>query len=754
MSTRTQRLRERTLESVHKQARIVMPDWDVSDLPLSLPERKASAIAIILERMPLYIGEEELIVGTRTVYGYPGEDSDDKSFFDYNALPHYVNEKDREYFELDQEAVSQAHYAPDFGILLKKGIGGIIREAQERLENEQKDEAIKFYKSVVIAYRGFSRMVKRYADFARVQAEKCEDATRKAELENIAEICQNISIRPAGNFAEACQLFWFGYLASLIENFQFINFGRIDQILYEYYDARHHVEEQQLLECLLLKMYDQADLVLLDKNLMGKYSAQHNITIGGLRRDGADGCNEVTRMILSALKKTRLPEPLVSVRTHKNAPDWLFRGAAELTVGGLNCMAYYNDDRYVASMVKAGVPAEDARDYGFGLCQDVLIPGRGDHYCSGGVNLTIVLLDVIEKHTDARSFEELRELFKQAVAAEIEKNIGRYNAWEEAVRAFQNGDDALFFEGMREGRFDPDTPAQGMDVAQAARNEAADRKEEKYIQSLMSPLPITSALYHGCMEKGTDITRCGCERADKGFMVLSPVIAVNSLAAVKKVVFEERRATLAEVAAACAADYEGKEELRQWLWNAPKWCNDDDYVDDEARKILEFACREILKYRTPGGGRHLAGIHQPHPVFAGRLIPATPEGRKAGTPIPVTLSPENGTLKYGPTAALKSAAKIDSELYQWNNCVMLQYVGSTLEGESGAETFTDLLKSYFRIGGVQHQPNVVNVSDLRAAQKTPEKYKDLIIRMWGVSAHFVNLPLDVQEEFISRYEGL
>ena len=165
-------------------------------------------------------------------------------------------------------------------------------------------------------------------------------------------------------------------------------------------------------------------------------------------------------------------------------------------------------------------------------------------------------------------------------------------------------------------------------------------------------------------------------------MVLSPVIAVNSLAAVKRLYSRSASATLAEVAAACAADYEGKEELRQWLWNAPKWCNDDDYVDDEARKILEFACREILKYRTPGGGRHLAGIHQPHPVFAGRLIPATPEGRKAGTPIPVTLSPENGTLKYGPTAALKSAAKIDSELYQWNNCVMLQYVGSTLEGES------------------------------------------------------------------------
>ena len=141
-------------------------------------------------------------------------------------------------------------------------------------------------------------------------------------------------------------------------------------------------------------------------------------------------------------------------------------------------------------------------------------------------------------------------------------------------------------------------------------------------------------------------------------------------------------------------------------------------------------------------------------MFAGRLIPATPEGRKAGTPIPVSLSPENGTLKHGPTAALKSAAKIDNMLYQWNNCVMLQYVGSTLEGERGVETFVDLLKSYFSMGGVQHQPNVVNVADLRAAQKTPEKYKDLIIRMWGVSAHFIDLPLDVQEEFIARYEGI
>lgn len=742
------------LESRHKQARIAMPDWDVSNLPLSLPERKAKAIAMIMEKMPLYIGEEELIVGTRTIYGYPGEDSDDKSLFDYKALPHYVSDEDRAYFGMDQEAVSQAHYAPDFGILLKKGIGEIVQEAKERLKEEQNEQSIGFYQSVIIAYTGLSHLVSRYADFAREKAGNCRDARRKVELEKIAGVCQNISSKPAGDFAEACQLFWFGYLASLIENFQFINFGRIDQILYEYYDAALHQQEQQLVECLLLKMYDQADLILLDKNLMGKYSAQHNITIGGLKRDGTDGCNEVTHMILTGLKRTRLPEPLVSIRTHKHAPDWLFREAAELTVSGMNCMAYYSDERYIASMEGVGIPPEDARDYGFGLCQDVLIPGRGDHYCSGGVNLTMVLLQVIRQHPDASSYDQLKEWLKKAIADEVQKNIQKYNAWEEAVRAFQRGDDTLFFEGISQGRFDPDAPAQGMDVAQAARNEAEEETGEKYIQSLMSPLPITSALYHGCMENGADISRCGCCRADKGFMILSPVVAINSLVALKKVVFEDGRATLAEVVAACDADYQGREELRQWLWNAPKWGNDEDYVDGEAKEILEFACREILKYRTPGGGRHLAGIHQPHPVFAGRLIPATPEGRKAGTPIPVSLSPENGTLKHGPTAALKSASKIDSMLYQWNNCVMLQYVGSTLEGERGVETFVDLLKSYFSMGGVQHQPNVVNVADLRAAQKTPEKYKDLIIRMWGVSAHFIDLPLDVQEEFIARYEGI
>ncbi|MEG2087855.1 MAG: glycine radical domain-containing protein, partial [Angelakisella sp.] len=183
----------------------------------------------------------------------------------------------------------------------------------------------------------------------------------------------------------------------------------------------------------------------------------------------------------------------------------------------------------------------------------------------------------------------------------------------------------------------------------------------------------------------------------------------------------------------------------------PKWGNDDDYVDGIAKDILEFGLNEILKYRTVSGGRHLAGIHQPHPVLRGSELMATPEGRKAGMPVAVTLTPENGTMRNGPTAALKSSIKIDYRLVQWNFCVMVNYFASTFHGNDGAAVFEQLLTGYFNAGGLQHQPNVLDAAELKAAQLEPEKYKDLIVRLWGVSAHFVDLPRELQDEILARF---
>lgn len=752
---RTAFLKQQMRSAAHKIARISIPeDWDVSTLELSLYERKAAAIATICDRMPLYIGTQELIVGSRTVYGVAGDDSGDKSYFDYQAMPRYVNQADRDFFGFDMEHITQAHYAPDFSIILQSGLGKLIETARSHARRRDIPEVRReFYRGEILALEGLSRLIGCYAAYA-LELSQGARGDEQRELMQIYRVCTRIAVAAPQDYYEACQLFWFAYLGCIIENFQFVNYGRIDQVLAPFAGSLDADMEQQLTECLLLKMFDMYDIKLLDRTLMGVYAAQHNITIGGVTRDGADGANAVTKMILTGLGKTRMPEPLVSVRISSRNPAWLHEMAAKLSVSGLNCINFYNDDLYVETLRRADLPIEDARDYGFGLCQDVLIPGRGDHYCSGGINLIFVLLDVLRENRSAPSYAVLKEAYLRRIREEIQRNIAHYNRWESAVLAFNDGDPHPFIDGYKNGDFDVFAPAQGMDSAQAARNKNEAARPEIYVNSLMSPLPITSALYHGCMDSGVDIARCGCANGDKGVMVLTPVLAANSMAAIKKVVYTDKYATLEEVIDACESNFEGCEELRQRLWNAPKWGNDDDFVDREAVDIFSCALKEINRHVTPKGGRHLGGLHQPHPVFAGRNIPATPNGRLAGMPISVTISPENGTLHYGPTAAMRSVAKIDPYDVKWNNCLMLQYFASAFRGDEGADKLWRLLNAFFSMGGMQHQPNVVDVEKLKRAQREPEKYRDLIIRMWGVSAYFVDLPRDVQDEFIARYDGL
>ncbi len=751
---RLEDLRQSMLKTEHGAAREVIPaEWETRDLPYSLAERKALGIKMLLDNMPLYIGERELVVGTRTLYGRTEETGQGTSCFDYIAMPSYVSKRDVAYFGFNHERVSKAHYTPDYGIVLELGIDGLIERVETARIAFTTPDQTEFANSLVIAYAGLKCLIRRYARYAGQLAQSAGGA-RAAELLEIERICGRIASEPPRNLREACQLYWFLYLAAIIENLQFVNYGRIDQLLMPFVAGETDDELTELMGCLLLKMYDQLDLVLVDKNLMGRYSAQHNITIGGVARDGRNGCNRITRAVLAALNVTRLPEPLVSIRVHEGSPDWFLRMAAGLTVSGMNCMAYYNDALVIRSLHRAGIAIEDARDYAFGLCQDILIPGRGDHYCSGGVNLTFLLLDTLKALKDEPDvdYPSFLKAYHERILGEIDRNIKAWNEWEAAVLEYNRGNRQPFFQAVQAGRILPDEPARGLNAAQAARNES-DTRGELYIQTLMSPLPFTSSMYHGCVEMGTDITRCGCVNKDKGMMILGAVVAFNSLAALKKVVFEEKRYTLAQVQQALDANFQGYEVMRQRLWNAPKWCNDDDFVDQDAVELIRIATQRINRYMTPGGGHHLAGVHQPHPVFAGRAIPATPEGRLAGTPIPITISPENGTLNDGPAAAMRSCAKVNSDWIQWNSCMMLQYYSSVFSDEDGVDKFIRMLLAYYKLGGVQHQPNVVDLAKLKDAQVHPEQYRDLIIRMWGVSAHFVDLPRDVQDEFMARLEA-
>lgn len=728
---RTAFLREQTITNKNKVARTMMPDnWSTAHLDCGLCERKALGLKMILEKMPLYIGEKELIVGTRTLYGAVEKDKDKCTISDYNiyTYPEYINKEDIAYFGYNGAYENKGHFTPDFSIILNKGISKIIEEAVNMLGSKDLHERqIDFLKGVIAAYEGLSILINRYSQYAMTLSEQVSSPERRKELLKIANVCRNIAEDKASNFYEAIQLFWFAHLTTMIESFRWVNFGRLDTMLYPFLGAMPYEEAQQLIECLMLKMFDQTDI---NGTYLNKEESQLNITIGGVGAHGEDAVNPVTYMVLDGLEQTRLAEPLLAIRIHSNNPPALLERASELSIQGLNVIAYYNDDLFIDSMTRAGILAKLARQYAFDLCQDVTIPGKSDFFYSGSISLIGLLMAYLKDVEDSISFEGFMRGYKEHIAQQIKEKIHLFNETHKAMLAFGEGNHTYYFQKLKQG-----------DIVTHLSH-----------SSLMHPLPFISALYEGLVENAWDLIYRNLSIKDVGFFIGGSVEAINALAAIKKFVFDKKAYKLSYIYQACEADYNtiDFEVLRQQLWHAPKWGNDDNEVDLIGKEILEYACHEVLTYRTVTGGRHLSGIHQPHPVTEGHHLMATPEGRKNKQPVAVTLTPESGTIRNGPLAALQSAAKIDYTYCQWNFCMMLNYYGSTFEGNDGATLFTNMIKTYFQLGGLQHQPNILCLEELKQAQLQPEAYKDLIVRLWGVSAHFVDLTKELQDEIMSR----
>lgn len=728
--TRVEFLREQTLSGKNKCKRAPLPKMSVADAPFCLFERKALALKAIFDTMPIFIGPRELIVGTRTYFKpNPGnEDGHDNFAYSLAAAVPYVNEKDVARFGRDQSYVNKTHTTPDFSIILEKGIGGILDDIYERkCDPTLNDVKIESLAAMSIAYSGLSNLIRRYADEALSMAESSEGDERD-ELIEISRICKKISTDKPESFREAVQLLWFAHLGTIIESFEFVNYGRLDVILGKYLGDTPRDTALEIIECLLLKMYDQADILC---TYLKKYAAQLVITLGGVLPNGENAVNEVTMLFLDAIDVTRLPEPEFNLRiSSKNPPEFLDR-AAKLTVSGCNFVSYYNDDLFVESLNLAGIPIEYARSYGFDLCQDVNIPGVGDFFVCSMISIVHHLIEVLKRKRDYESFDDLLEYLKTTVANVIRSGVDRYNAAESLVDMYANGKTEEYFALIKnEGR-------------------APDRANN----SPMAPLPLLSGMYHGCIENALDFVFRPFPLKDIGIFFSTTTETVNSLSAIKNVVFDKKAFTLDQVFAACESNFECENGkiIQSMLWNSPKWGNDDDYVDLIAKDLLEFCLRECKKYKTFLGGQVLGGIHTPHPVPTGAGIMATPDGRRAKAPVAVSMTPHSATAKCGPTATLRSASKIDPMLVQWNYCVMVNYFSSVFNGNDGEETFKSLLKGYFKAGGMQHQPNVTNVEDLKKAQLEPEKYKDIIVRLWGVSAHFVDLPRELQDEMIARF---
>ncbi len=686
---RIERLKGAMSRAAHVRHRIELPAaWNTCDMPVSMPERKAHGLQRILENMPIAIEEDELLVGTRTVYEV-GNDGG----WTHNSFPVILTEQERKQKHTGPRA---SHNVGGYRKVLDLGFGGVRSQALDRLASESDQRKRAFLASVGVAFDAATAFVMRYALLAEEMAGNGHDQRRK-ELERIAEVCRHIATEPPRDLYEALQLCWFTHLIFMIENMCLMSLGRLDQYLEPYWSTCSPAEAQELLACFFIKLNDQTDV------WCGEGHTSNNIMLAGIRPDGSDGTNKVTYACLDALDALRMPEPLIAVRLHRNSPEKLVQRTCALNASGLGQISFYNDDTFIPALERGGIPAESARDYALDACQDVLIDGCSTLFCPSSYtfhSLTNICNDAVKASRDCESFDALMQEFK--------------------VR---------FKDRNREFR----------------ELHAAHRSIPTVI-----PMPFTSGTLSDCIEMGKDLGQGGARFSDRGVYINSPVNAINSMAAIKKVVFEDKVATLSDIIDALDTDYQGHESLRQRLLAAPKWGNDDDEVDLIAKEMLESVCYEVQAHETEDGVRYLSGIHQAHHVTGGAGIGATADGRRAGEPLPVTLSPVNGTDKGGPTAIMRSMTKLDPMIFQWNCALGLDFNPAGLRSPEGNARYASLVKTYLSLGGPQLQCNFVDVDTLRAAQREPGQYSGLVVRIWGFCARFIDLSPAYQDELIER----
>jgi pyruvate-formate lyase len=693
-TTRVERLRSRMNEDAHGVHRVVPPKkWSVTDKTCSLAERRAHALYMACEQMPIAIEPDELIVGLRTLV--LKKNSNSSPLPTYNKRPKlWPWGRDSKFRPLSGRSVS--HNIPGFNKIIQNGMGALADEAGENLRNNSDPLKQDHLSSFIIACEAVGVILKRYSDLAHTLATQTEDPTRQTELENISSICNNLILNPPQNLQEALQLYWITWSLIVLEVGVLVSMGRIDQVLAPFWpkDPDQQVKAQELIDCFIVKCNDQNEM------WVGISLINNQVMLSGLTRDGVDATNPVTWAILSALDRLNMPDPQPAVRLHDRSPRELTLEICRLWRKGRAQLSVYNDDVFVPALNRTDIKIEDARDYAIDACQDISIFGKSDFYIGAGIDMANLLVKAIEKSPRDANWDTFISIFKTLVRERITDFCESYNKEITTKRGI--------------------------------------------------PCPLLSLSLDNCIETGLDFSGGGLAIGHKGVIIGTPVTMINSLAALKSIVFDQGIVTLGEMWDACKADWDGFEELQLKSKDAPKWGNDLDSVDLLGAEILRFAAEEIWKQRLPDGSRYLSGIHQAHHVTTGFGIRATPDGRNEGDPVPPTLAPANGTATKGPTAIMKSVTKIDPTIAQWNSSLTLVLNPSSISGDGGLMKFDALLRTWLQMRGPQLQVNVVSREMLEAAKADPASHRDLIVRIWGFCDRFVSITPLYQDELIER----
>ncbi|MBI2910393.1 MAG: hypothetical protein HYX92_22335 [Chloroflexi bacterium] len=738
--------------------------------------RRAKALANVLQNMTVWIQPDELIVGnyasTPTSLTWHPEYSwrwlvkavtdgyrnllDDEGRQRLGEIAAYwkgkpVQGAERDYLPPDvlpywfyNGATLFTHQTesgvPDYETIFRVGLQGYIEKAQAALEALKKDATVPapeyvekkdFLEAVLISLNAAVKWSKRYAELARSMAETEPDSNRKAELLKIAEACEWALESPPRTLHEALQTFYFLHLIThIIEAYENGISSRVDQLFNPFFERDFAAgdisrdEAKELFECLWLKCNEIGFLFapVAGGGAAQGSSLQQTMTLGGVTKEGKDAVNEVTHIILDSRDELAgLTEPTTAVRVHGGTSQEFLMRVTDSIRRRAGTVSLFNDEVIVSRLLKAGIPLEDARDFGIEQCMRWTIPGK----------------NIVYRSIDGRIIAPkcLELALSQGVDKFSGKQIGAATPDPNAFNCVEDVTDA-FFEQVR--------------FFAEKLGKIVNTVDVLYQEHL--PRPFLSAVLDGGIEAGKDC-RKWYYYPKRSMGYVGPINVANALAAIKKLVFEENRLSITELTDALNANWEGRDDLRRMFINeAPKFGNDEDYVDAIAREVQVRAEEVVESVKNCYGAPYTICGSSVASYFAySSLCGATADGRgDKDLFTDGTVSPALGTDKNGPTAILKSASKCDP-VASYNHLLNMKFLPAFLEGPN-KEAFVAYLRTWHDLGVHHIQFNIIDKETLIEAQRDPKQYDDLTVRVAGYSAYFVDLAKGIQDQIIERTE--
>jgi pyruvate-formate lyase len=593
-----------------------------------------------------------------------------------------------------------SHYPPGYPTLMRLGLSGIRDVARTRLSTEAAPEKRAFLRAVEVAYDAACAYVSRYAGSARERAAAEADPGARADLERIAAVCHELATGVPTSFHAALQLVQF---TRVLGGSGCV--GRFDQWIYPTY--RHDIESgritqdeaQELLECLFIKMNEFGGQNEPEHVRLAPNDDLRNIALAGQTPEGADACNELTYMCLQAAAKLMLPEPKLNVRLHPGSPRALLWACCRVLAKGTNVLALFNDEVVLPALSRLGIPLEDARDYCNDGCSELIIGGKGTIWFRVHDALSALRKTVLQAaERPYATFDRVMQEFKAQLVA-----------------------------------FMPEGPATDHAVTS----------------------PFFAATIADCLDEASPT---GVRYSIHGAILAEVGNAADGLAAIQKLIYEDRTLTWDELIAALEADYVGFESLRQRLLRrTPKYGTDDDAADRIAREIAEYYCDAVHDRggNRPGRGPKWAAGLMCFGIHEKSQLPASPDGRRQGDPCANSFSPAVGMDRLGPTAVLRSAAKVDLTKASHGSVLDIALHSSATRGEDALEKLVALVDTFLGLPCTATlQLNVIDRETLLQARQRPDapEFRTLIVRVWGFSAVFVELPAPLQDHVLARTE--